>query len=198
MGYFQQGATYSAIYRTVPINHVFSSPEEINSLLTSELSMTTAALKAHPKVYWIWNHRQWCLENVPEGPGQDGADFYGWRKGNWDRELYVVEKMLDADASNCSFPMRTPIHSVRTDGNSVVLAWNYRRYVLASMPVQRSKVSELTYTKRKIEANFSNFSAWHQRSKVYTSLWDSGSLDPIKCREEGLSCRLRVSPSSCH
>ncbi|KIM87553.1 hypothetical protein PILCRDRAFT_815105 [Piloderma croceum F 1598] len=153
--------------RSIMLNGLFppSSPEEINSLLASELSMTTAALKAHPKVYWIWNHRQWCLENVPEGPGQDGADFHGWRKANWDRELYVVEKMLDADARN-------------------FLAWNYRRYVLASMPIQRPKVSELTYTTRKIETNFSNFSAWHQRSKVYTSLWDSGSLDPIKCQEE--------------
>jgi len=52
------------------------------------------------------------------------------------------------------------------------------------MPVTRPEITELAYTTRKIEANFSNFSAWHQRSKVYTSLWDSGKLDPIKCREE--------------
>lgn len=66
-----------------------------------------------------------------------------------------------------------------------VLAWNYRRYVLASMPVPKTEISELAYTTRKIEANFSNFSAWHQRSKVYTSLWESGKLDEAKCREEG-------------
>jgi hypothetical protein len=85
---------------------MFSSPEEINSLLAAELSMTTTALKAHPKVYWIWNHRQWCLENVPEGPGQEGAQIYGWKKSNWDRELFVVEKMLDADPRNCPFLKR--------------------------------------------------------------------------------------------
>lgn len=67
----------------------------------------------------------------------------------------------------------------------VVHAWGYRRYVLASMPTRRSDESELNYTTKKIELNFSNFSAWHQRSKVLTSMWLSGSLDPIKTREEG-------------
>lgn len=64
--------------------------------------MTTAALKAHPKVYWIWNHRRWCLENVPNGPGSisDGEPF-GWKKTNWDKELLVAERMLDADPRNC-------------------------------------------------------------------------------------------------
>jgi len=142
-----------------------SSLEEINTVLSTELSLTTAALKAHPKVYWVWNHRQWCLENVPDGPGEEGADLHGWKKANWDRELFVVDKMLDADARN--------FH-----------AWNYRRYVLAGMPFPRPEASELAYTTRKIEGNFSNFSAWHQRSKIYTALWDNGKLDPIKSRKE--------------
>lgn len=65
--------------------------------------MTMSALKAHPKVYWIWNHRRWCLENVPNGPGQEGdADFLGWKESAWNRELFVVEKMLDADPRNCT------------------------------------------------------------------------------------------------
>lgn len=67
----------------------------------------------------------------------------------------------------------------------IVHAWNYRRYVLDNMPVKRTELSELAYTKRKIEANFSNFSAWHQRSKVLTSLWESGKLDKSKSIEEG-------------
>ncbi|KIJ60638.1 hypothetical protein HYDPIDRAFT_177343 [Hydnomerulius pinastri MD-312] len=147
--------------RNIMLNGIFprSTPEEINNLLANELVMTTTALKAHPKVYWIWNHRRWCLENVPDGPAVDDQPSLQWRKANWDRELAVVEKMLDADARNFQ-------------------AWNYRRYVLASLPVQRPETSDLAYTTRKISASFSNFSAWHQRSKVYSSLWNAGQLDP--------------------
>ena len=67
--------------------------------------MTMSALKAHPKVYWIWNHRRWCLENVPTGPGTSEGEtsFLGWKQAAWDKELYVVEKMLDADSRNCAF-----------------------------------------------------------------------------------------------
>lgn len=43
--------------------------EERYSRLTSELRLTTSYLKIHPKVYWIWTHRKWCLEHIPEGPG---------------------------------------------------------------------------------------------------------------------------------
>lgn len=154
--------------RNIFLNGVFlhSSLEEINARISDDLSTTMAALKAHPKVYWIWNHRRWCLENTPPGPGSDEhGDVDGWRKANWDKELSVVEKMLDVDPRN--------FH-----------AWGYRRYVLASMSNKRSEKSELAYTSRKIEANISNFSAWHQRSKVITSLREGSGIPPIKSREE--------------
>ena len=66
-----------------------------------------------------------------------------------------------------------------------VHAWNYRRYVLASMPVARDEKSELAYTTRKIEGNISNFSAWHQRSKVISSLLDGEQLSKEAFLEEG-------------
>ena len=145
--------------------------------------MTMAALREHPKVYWIWNHRRWCLENVPDGPEVDGAPSLQWRKANWNKELAVIEKMLDADARNCK-----PLHTLVSVSSSrrKVHAWNYRRYVLASMPDQRPVMTELAYTTRKISASFSNFSAWHQRSKVYAALWKAGELDPIRSRDEGM------------
>ncbi|KAI0336388.1 rab-protein geranylgeranyltransferase [Cubamyces sp. BRFM 1775] len=139
------------------------TPTQINDLLADDLSLTTVLLKQHPKVYWIWNHRSWCLRQVPDGPTE--ADLNGWRQTYWNKELFVVEKMLDADPRN--------FH-----------AWNYRRYVLEEMPIKRSEQSELAYTKRKIEANFSNFSAWHQRSKALSSMWASGKLDKAKSLEE--------------
>jgi geranylgeranyl transferase type-2 subunit alpha len=72
----------------------------------------------------------------------------------------------------------------------IVLAWDYRRYVLASMPVRRSEKAELAYTTKKIEANFSNFSAWHQRTKVLSSLWASGEVDRASSLQKGF-----VSPA---
>jgi geranylgeranyl transferase type-2 subunit alpha len=67
----------------------------------------------------------------------------------------------------------------------IVHAWDYRRYILAEIPNPRPEAAELAYTARKIEANFSNFSAWHQRSQTLTSLWDKGVLDKAKSLEEG-------------
>lgn len=159
--------------RDILINGVFpqSTPLNINVILKEDLQLTLAALKQHPKVYWIWNHRRWCLENLPLTPDDDSRrdDELDWRREAWTRELYVVEKMLDADARN--------FH-----------AWNYRRYVLKSIPPHpagsvappRTPAAELAYTRKKIEANFSNFSAWHQRSKIFEvtrELEDAAILD---------------------
>ncbi|KAF8599582.1 rab-protein geranylgeranyltransferase [Ceratobasidium sp. AG-I] len=139
--------------RTIFMNGIFpkSSPEEIFTALDADLMLTFSALQVHPKVYWLWNHRRWCLQNIPDGP--DSAEK-SWKSITWAREMAIVEKMLDRDARN--------FH-----------AWNYRRYALASMPEsdRRSPQSELAYTTRKIEQNFSNFSAWHQRTKVFGTIW---------------------------
>lgn len=77
----------------------YSEPAQINELLSDDLDLTTAFLKQHPKVYWIWNHRRWCLENVPDGPSE--TEPREWKMANWGKELFVVEKMLDVDARNC-------------------------------------------------------------------------------------------------
>lgn len=76
----------------------------------------------------------------------------------------------------------------------LVHAWNYRRYILENMPVKKPDIEELVYTTKKIQANFSNFSAWHQRSKTYPLLWDSNALDPKKSREEGVPSHPALAP----
>ncbi|KAL4065365.1 rab-protein geranylgeranyltransferase, partial [Scleroderma citrinum] len=153
--------------RNIMLNGIFpnNTPDQINDLLANELMLTTLALKENPKVYWLWNHRRWCLQNIPDGPLIDGQPSLQWISASWDKELALVEKMLNTDPRN--------FH-----------AWNYRRYVLASMPVQRPGTAELAYTSRKISASFSNFSAWHQRSKIYSTLWNLGQLDPVKARDQ--------------
>lgn len=68
----------------------------------------------------------------------------------------------------------------------IVHAWNYRRYILASSDIQTSPTQELAYTARKIESNFSNFSAWHQRSKVFSTIWEGVSDEERRrMRDEG-------------
>ena len=42
-------------------------------------------------------------------------------------------------------------------------AWSYRIWVIAHL----DKTDELSFTKDRIEANFSNFSAWHHRANVW-------------------------------
>jgi hypothetical protein len=100
---FLGGITPSLGRCPLSLRIAYSSPGEINELLNDDLAMTTKALKVHPKVYWIWNHRRWCLEHIPENP--DSADTQAWRRSTWERELFIVEKMLEADARNCS-----PVH----------------------------------------------------------------------------------------
>lgn len=88
--------------RNIYLNAIFpnTTPDQINGILEKDLVMTTIALKSHPKVYCIWTHRRWCLERTPEGPGRED-DLHGWKMKNWNQELFVVEKMLGADARNC-------------------------------------------------------------------------------------------------
>lgn len=165
MGYFPTGMRKIYLRTSHRTDDLISSPAEIFSALDGDLMLTFSALQVHPKVYWLWNHRRWCLQNIPDGP--DDADK-SWKSKTWARELAIVEKMLDRDARN--------FH-----------AWNYRRYVLASMPEsdRRSPKSELAYTTLKIEQNFSNFSAWHQRTKVFGTLWQEHPEAEAEAKPEG-------------
>ncbi len=78
----------------------------------------------------------WSLENHPTP--------------NWQAELGLVDMLLSIDARN--------FHG-----------WHYRRYIVSHIEGVTNKSmseSELEFTKKNIFKNSSNFSAWHNRTKL--------------------------------
>uniref|UniRef100_A0A6B2LBA3 Geranylgeranyl transferase type-2 subunit alpha n=1 Tax=Arcella intermedia TaxID=1963864 RepID=A0A6B2LBA3_9EUKA len=113
-----------------------------------ELKWLESLLPVHPKSYWIWFHRKWIMMLSLTSHPQDQI--------NWERELTLCTKALDADQRN--------FH-----------CWNYRRFVANQLKVELNE--ELKYTLSKINQNFSNYSAWHQRSYLLQKIYLS---DPSK------------------
>jgi geranylgeranyl transferase type-2 subunit alpha len=122
-----------------------------------ELQRTATLLKLHPKSYWLFNHRRWCLTTLNK---QDVLR----------RELLICEKMLSMDSRNCTFSLLPYINTSMYISNCMnnlgkVHAWDYRRWVIAGI-VDVDQIKEFEYSSDMISKNFSNYSAWHYRSKL--------------------------------
>ncbi|KAI9307280.1 hypothetical protein BJ944DRAFT_197913 [Cunninghamella echinulata] len=103
-----------------------------------ELDLFMQLIRINPKSYWLWNHRVWCLENMP--------------KPDWNGELYLVNKMLTLDSRNFhGWSYRRYV----------------ARQLCNSTPdVNTILNKEYDFTTEKIKQSFSNYSAWHQRSQL--------------------------------
>lgn len=130
------------------------SPEnrisEILDIIQMDLQFLFPLLLKFPKCYWIWNHRLWLLEQ--------SSLLLPWTQSRkiWEEELGLVSKMLSRDSRN--------FHG-----------WGYRRVVvqnLESQTLQGQSMArpEFNYTKKMIGANLSNFSAWHNRTQLITTI----------------------------
>lgn len=111
---------------------------------SSELLFTLAQLRQFPKVYWIWNHRIWVLENHLDSS-----------VNIWKEELVMVSKLLKIDARN--------FHG-----------WLYRRIIvrkIEQLTGEKKLFEELAYTTENINNNISNFSAWHQRTVLLSKIF---------------------------
>ncbi|CEP62077.1 Rab geranylgeranyltransferase BET4 LALA0_S04e07250g [Lachancea lanzarotensis] len=118
-----------------------------------EINFTTLQLKSFPKVYWIWNHRLWCLNEYPGSPVE-----------KWQQELALVNKLLTMDPRN--------FHS-----------WHYRRIVttrLEQMTHVSLNQQELDYTTDMINSNISNFSAWHRRATLLPKMFALSEISDQK------------------
>ena len=144
-----------------------------------QLKLTGQVLMANPDIHTLWNIRRECLVVMAEGdeevwggeleltqqclmtnPKSYGAWHHRWysldQKGqaaDWEREVKLCDRFLAADERN--------FH-----------CWDYRQ--VAASRARRGEEAELDFTREKISNNFSNYSAWHYRSKLLTS---SGRLE---------------------
>ncbi|EGC34857.1 hypothetical protein DICPUDRAFT_34340, partial [Dictyostelium purpureum] len=143
------------------------------------LAVSKLVLVENPEYYTIWNYRRNVMNQFKEKGTSDIQQVYQnelkfieeciqrytksywiWyhRKWvtvrlddcDWDRELKLCSKLLNLDLRN--------FH-----------CWSYRRFVLENSKIPLE--DEFKYTTSKIEQNFSNYSAWHQRSSILPKIY---------------------------
>ncbi|CAI6011865.1 unnamed protein product [Closterium sp. NIES-65] len=118
-----------------------------------------AALRTNPKCYGAWHHRKWLFalsstEPLPSlganlGPSLQQVRINLRTEARIAREQKLLGMMLSADDRN--------FH-----------AWDYWRFM--SHVARMSPSKDLGFTMERINANFSNYSAWHSRSKLLPML----------------------------
>lgn len=157
--------------------------------LDKELGLTAAALQSNPKAYGAWFHRKWILcRQQSQGPREKMADILR-------QELGLTELFLQRDERNFHcWNYRRFVVSLRLvsagcgvgDGSwKLSLAeGDDPQIVMGAQVAQSSRTEtdaasatstttsreiltqEWNFTLTKIRQNFSNFSAFHQRSKL--------------------------------
>ncbi|KAL5663934.1 hypothetical protein ACJX0J_024042, partial [Zea mays] len=145
------------------------------------IGLSFKLLEINPEAYTAWNYRKLAFQhNVKElsdpeaiksavddelrvvevALRQNPKSYGAWYHRKWllcqklapvdfKREFGLLDKLLKVDARN--------FHG-----------WNYRRFLARFMGV--SDEEELKYTMDKISDNFSNYSAWHNRSILLSNL----------------------------
>lgn len=140
--------------------------------LDDDLKLILALLKRFPKCYWIWHHRRWCL-----------FELFDLGKVNWKYEFAVVSKLLELDSRNfhgwqyrrfvvenierqaVTNVVERKVSPEISSGNSSSIDTEGQDLALLTI-----NVDEFNYTTAKINKDISNFSAWHNRSKLIPKL----------------------------
>ena len=131
------------------------------NLISDDLTFLLPLLRKFPKCYWIWNYRLWLLEESTRLlPASEARNF-------WQKELVLAGKMLSLDSRN-------------------FLGWGYRRTLIGALEsdvfqprglsIKMTK-QEFEYTTTMVNLNLSNFSAWHNRSKLIPKLLGETKAD---------------------
>jgi geranylgeranyl transferase type-2 subunit alpha len=132
-------------------------------LINNDLDFLVPLLRQYPKCYWIWNYRIWLLQQA------NARLEVGVARRLWQEDLGLVTMMLVKDNRN--------FHG-----------WNYRRIVVTQLESSTLKgssmvESEFSYTTNMICISLSNFSAWHNRSKLIPRLLSERMADDTTRRK---------------
>ncbi|OAA57963.1 geranylgeranyl transferase type 2 alpha [Niveomyces insectorum RCEF 264] len=150
------------------------------SVITTELHFTIPLLLEFPKCYWIWSYRLWTLQQAIERLETPAA------RRIWEDELALDSKMLTKDRRNFHAwgyrrqvveQLESPVLCGGDDDNGAAAAG-----ATAATAASRSLVEpEFAYTTKMVRRDLSNFSAWHNRSKLIPRLLDErGASDEAR------------------
>ncbi|XXG55781.1 hypothetical protein AAC387_Pa03g3375 [Persea americana] len=120
------------------------------------LEISWKLLEMNPEVYSAWNYRKLAVENNLRSLSDDPDSI----KALLDRELTLGFSSTDLE-------FRLLDQFLKVDSWNFQ-GWNHRRFV-AGLENQ-SLEDELKFTTDKINSNFSNYSAWHNRSVLLSQL----------------------------
>ena len=160
------------------------SPPEIASVLQSDLQFLIPLLIKFPKCYWIWNHRLWLLEQATARlPVVEARAF-------WTDELRLVAQMLARDGRNFHGwgYRRTVVAALESealapevgDGGGGEGGASEKGKEGGAAPERKRESrtqQEFDYTTQMTRTNLSNFSAWHNRSKLIPRLLTERGAD---------------------
>jgi geranylgeranyl transferase type-2 subunit alpha len=142
----------------------------------------------------LWNFRRQVLESMypaPEPAASDVAAISALRKAACEAEFALTQECLGLNPKSypvwhhrqwvlewgrCSWQwpveLKLTMKLLALDDRNFH-CWTYRRFVVKTAGVTAE--AELGFTTSKIEANFSNYSAWHYRSKLLPEIHRASS-----------------------
>ena len=153
-------------------------------LVDSELRLTQAALQRNPKAYGAWMHRKWTLQFYKPPPSQLEdelaltSEFLSLDERNfhcWNYRRFVVSCLaacggnVEDSRSESSYVFTGQWASPTMGIQLVASTDNYNEHNAPSVPntiPSRLLQSEWDFTTKKIQNNFSNFSAFFYRSQL--------------------------------